>query len=87
MSVVAPQQVVEYLEEKIEKGQFYVIYPVGDVGEEMSRKRMLWSAGDVVQGRKPLSRWRHEDEELTGILGKAQRHAVLVRLHIKSEAS
>lgn len=24
---------------------------------------MLWSAGDAVQGRKPLSRWRDEYKE------------------------
>lgn len=44
--------------------QFYVICPDNDVSEETDRKRMLWSAGDAVEGRPPLSRWRdkYKDE-------------------------
>lgn len=55
-----PEQVVEYLERKMAERKFYVICPDDDVSEETDRKRMLWSAGDVVEGRKPLSRWREE---------------------------
>ncbi|QSZ35901.1 hypothetical protein DSL72_007023 [Monilinia vaccinii-corymbosi] len=53
-------QVVEYLEGKMGEGIFYVICPDGDVTEEMDRKRMAWGAGDLVEGRPPLSRWREE---------------------------
>jgi len=52
------QQVVDYLEGKMGEGKFYVVCPDGDVTEEMDRKRMAWGAGDVVEGREPLSRWR-----------------------------
>lgn len=55
-----PEQVVEFLEQKIAEGKFYVLCPDGDVTESVDRKRMLWSAGDAVEGRKPLSRWREE---------------------------
>ncbi|RAL67235.1 hypothetical protein DID88_008006 [Monilinia fructigena] len=51
-------QVVDYLEGKMVDGTFYVVCPDGDVTEEMDRKRMAWGAGDIVQGRLPLSRWR-----------------------------
>jgi len=54
------QQVVEYLEKKMQEGQFWAICPDNDVTEETDRKRMLWSVGDVVEGRPPLSRWRAE---------------------------
>ncbi|KAF5870353.1 putative short chain dehydrogenase reductase protein [Botrytis fragariae] len=53
-------QVTEYLQEKMGEGKFYIVCPDGDVSEEMDRKRMAWGAGDVVNGRLPLSRWREE---------------------------
>ncbi|KAL2042374.1 hypothetical protein N7G274_004864 [Stereocaulon virgatum] len=54
----APEQVAGYLEEKMGEGVFYVVCPDGDVSSEMDKKRMLWSVGDVVHERPPLSRWR-----------------------------
>ncbi len=59
----SPEQVVDFLEEKMKKGSFYVICPDNDVTEEMDKRRMLWSVGDVVEGRPPLSRWRDEWKE------------------------
>ncbi|TGO59276.1 hypothetical protein BCON_0046g00200 [Botryotinia convoluta] len=56
-------QVTEYLQEKMGEGNFYIVCPDGDVSEEMDRKRMAWGAGDVVNGRLPLSRWREEYKE------------------------
>lgn len=55
-----PEQVVEYLEKKMGEGKFYVICPDNDVDEVTDKKRMLWSVGDLVQGRPPLTRWRDE---------------------------
>ena len=55
-----PQQVAGYLEQKMADGQFYIICPDNDVTEDTDRRRMLWSAGDVVYGRPPLSRWRED---------------------------
>lgn len=55
-----PEQVAEYLGEKMGKDEFYVICPDNDVSEEMDRKRMLWSVGDMVEGRPPMSRWREK---------------------------
>lgn len=45
------------------EGRFYIICPDNDVSEETDRKRMLWSVGDVVEGRPPLTRWREEYKE------------------------
>ncbi|KAH7024106.1 short-chain dehydrogenase/reductase [Ilyonectria destructans] len=55
-----PDQVVEYLEKKMQEGQFWVICPDNDVTEALDRKRMLWTAGDMVEGRPPLTRWRED---------------------------
>ncbi|KAM0501084.1 hypothetical protein ACHAP8_004813 [Fusarium lateritium] len=55
-----PEQVAEYLYEKMGKNEFYIICPDNDVSEETDKKRMTWAAADVVQRRPPLSRWREE---------------------------
>jgi NAD(P)-dependent dehydrogenase (short-subunit alcohol dehydrogenase family) len=55
-----PDQVVDYLERKMAEGKFYILCPDGDVTEKTDKKRMLWSVGDVVEGRPPLTRWRDE---------------------------
>ncbi|CZS97400.1 related to 20beta-hydroxysteroid dehydrogenase [Rhynchosporium agropyri] len=57
------EQVVEFLEKKMQEGKFYVLCPDNDVSEEMDRKRMLWTANDAVMGRPPLTRWREEYKE------------------------
>lgn len=53
-----PEQVAGFLEEKMGEDVFYVICPDNDVSQEKDRKRMLWSVGDAVHQRPPLSRWR-----------------------------
>lgn len=55
-----PEQVADYLEKKMGEGQFWVLCPDNDVSEELDKKRMTWAAGDAVQGRPPLSRWRED---------------------------
>ncbi|TID12893.1 NAD(P)-binding protein [Venturia nashicola] len=56
----APSQVADYLYKKMEQGKFYAICPDNDVTEEMDKKRMLWTQGDIVYERQPVSRWRDE---------------------------
>jgi len=55
-----PDQVVDYLEEKMKEGKFYILCPDNDVTEELDKKRMLWAVGDIVEGRPPLTRWRED---------------------------
>lgn len=55
-----PEQVVDHLEKRMGEGKFYVMCPDNDVSEDTDKKRMLWSVGDIVQGRPPLTRWRDE---------------------------
>jgi NAD(P)-dependent dehydrogenase (short-subunit alcohol dehydrogenase family) len=53
-------QVIDYLLASIEKGKFYILCPDNDVSEALDRKRIAWAAGDLIEGRPPLSRW-HSD--------------------------
>jgi NAD(P)-dependent dehydrogenase (short-subunit alcohol dehydrogenase family) len=55
-----PEQVVDYLIEKMDQGQFYVLCPDNDVSEDTDRRRMYWGVGDMLQGRPPLTRWRED---------------------------
>lgn len=75
----APEQVAEYLYQKMSDGKFYVICPDNDVDWETDRKRMTWTVrlrlsnfssdaniaqmGDIVYERQPQSRWRDEYKE------------------------
>lgn len=56
-------QVAEYMLEKMKDDKFYIICPDGQVTEETDKKRMLWSVGDIIGGRPPLTRWRPEYKE------------------------
>jgi len=59
----SPQQVADYMYQKMGEDKFYIICPDNDVTEDMDKKRMMWSIGDIVNGRPPLSRWRDEFKE------------------------
>ena len=58
-----PRQVADYLEKAMEEKKFYVICPDNDVTEDTDRRRILWGARDLVEGRPPLSRWREDWKE------------------------
>jgi NAD(P)-dependent dehydrogenase (short-subunit alcohol dehydrogenase family) len=55
-----PEQVVDYLVDKLGKGEFYIICPDNDVTENVDARRILWAAGDLANNRPALSRW-HPD--------------------------
>ncbi|KAK6417407.1 hypothetical protein LTR81_009156 [Elasticomyces elasticus] len=59
----APEQVADYLFQKMGEGKFYAICPDNDVEWEEDRKRMMWTMGDIVYERQPQSRWREEYKE------------------------
>ena len=58
-----PDQCAEFLEGKMREGNFYAICPDNDVSEDTDRRRMMWTAGDAIYNRPPLSRWREEFKE------------------------
>jgi NAD(P)-dependent dehydrogenase (short-subunit alcohol dehydrogenase family) len=55
-----PEQVVEFMVEKLAAGDFYIICPDNDVTRDLDNARMIWSAMDITENRPPLSRW-HPD--------------------------
>ena len=53
-------QVVDFLLESLQRGDFYIICPDNDVDRATDNKRMAWAMGDLIENRPPLSRW-HPD--------------------------
>ncbi|KIW37649.1 uncharacterized protein PV06_10289 [Exophiala oligosperma] len=68
-------QVCEYGVKKMAEGKFYIICPDTDVDEALDQARMTWGAGDVVEGRSPLSRWddKYKNEAADWIAKEASR--------------
>jgi NAD(P)-dependent dehydrogenase (short-subunit alcohol dehydrogenase family) len=55
-----PEQTVDFMIERIDAGDFYILCPDNDVPRSLDEKRMLWATGDIVENRPALSRW-HPD--------------------------
>jgi NAD(P)-dependent dehydrogenase (short-subunit alcohol dehydrogenase family) len=55
-----PEQTVDFMIERINAGDFYILCPDNDVPRRLDERRILWAAGDVVENRPALSRW-HPD--------------------------
>jgi len=60
MGAWLPDQVIDFMIAALERGDFYIICPDGEVTTEMDRERIHWAAGDIAENRPPLSRW-HPD--------------------------
>lgn len=55
-----PDQTVDFLFNALEREDFYILCPDGEVDRATDEKRIAWAAGDIVENRPPLSRW-HPD--------------------------
>jgi NAD(P)-dependent dehydrogenase (short-subunit alcohol dehydrogenase family) len=55
-----PDQVVDMLIERMNRGDFYIICPDNEVTTAIDNKRILWGARDITENRPALSRW-HPD--------------------------
>jgi NAD(P)-dependent dehydrogenase (short-subunit alcohol dehydrogenase family) len=55
-----PEQTVDFMIERLEAGDFYILCPDNDVPRRLDERRILWAAGDIVENRPALSRW-HPD--------------------------
>jgi NAD(P)-dependent dehydrogenase (short-subunit alcohol dehydrogenase family) len=55
-----PEQTVDFMIERLEAGDFYILCPDNDVPRSLDERRILWAARDIVENRPPLSRW-HPD--------------------------
>jgi len=54
------EQTVDFMIERLEAGDFYILCPDNDVPRRLDERRILWAAGDIVENRPPLTRW-HPD--------------------------
>jgi len=61
-SAWAPEQVVEFLLERVSAGDFYVLCPDNAVDRQTDERRMRWAMDDIIHNRPALSRW-HPDFE------------------------
>jgi NAD(P)-dependent dehydrogenase (short-subunit alcohol dehydrogenase family) len=55
-----PEETVDFMLERLEAGDFYILCPDNDVARPLDERRILWAAGDIVENRPALSRW-HPD--------------------------
>jgi len=55
-----PEQTIDFMIERLEAGDFYILCPDNDVPRRLDERRILWAAGDIVENRPALSRW-HPD--------------------------
>jgi NAD(P)-dependent dehydrogenase (short-subunit alcohol dehydrogenase family) len=55
-----PEQTIDFMIDRVEAGDFYILCPDNDVPRALDERRILWAAGDIVENRPPLSRW-HPD--------------------------
>jgi NAD(P)-dependent dehydrogenase (short-subunit alcohol dehydrogenase family) len=58
-----PEQTVDFMIRSLDSGDFYILCPDNDVPRSLDERRILWSAGDIVENRPPLSRWHPEYAE------------------------
>jgi hypothetical protein len=54
------EQTVDFMIERLNAGDFYILCPDNDVPRRLDERRILWAAGDIVENRPALSRW-HPD--------------------------
>jgi NAD(P)-dependent dehydrogenase (short-subunit alcohol dehydrogenase family) len=55
-----PEQTVDFMLDKLDAGDFYILCPDNDVPRALDERRILWAVGDIVENRPALSRW-HPD--------------------------
>ena len=58
-----PGQVVDFMIESLGRGDFYILCPDNSVTRAVDERRMQWTAGDIIENRPALSRWRPDHAE------------------------
>ncbi len=59
-SAWTPEQTIDYMLERLEQDDFYILCPDNDVTRQTDERRIAWAAADVIENRPALSRW-HPD--------------------------
>ena len=65
-----PEQTVDFMIERVEAGDFYILCPDNDVPRRLDELRILWAAGDIVENRPALSRWHPDYAEAFAAFAK-----------------
>jgi NAD(P)-dependent dehydrogenase (short-subunit alcohol dehydrogenase family) len=65
-----PEQTVDFMIDRIDTGDFYILCPDNDVPRSLDERRMLWAAGDIIENRPPLSRWHPDYAEAFAAFAK-----------------
>ncbi|KAI0060386.1 NAD-binding protein [Artomyces pyxidatus] len=52
-----PEETVLFMLDRVRSGDFYILVPDNETRREVDQLRILWGAGDIVEGRPALSRW------------------------------
>ena len=65
-----PEQTVDFMLERIDAGDFYILCPDNDVPRALDERRILWAAGDIVENRPALSRWHPDYAEAFAAFAK-----------------
>lgn len=55
-----PEQTIDFMLERLQAGDFYILCPDNEVSRALDERRILWAASDIVENRPALSRW-HPD--------------------------
>jgi NAD(P)-dependent dehydrogenase (short-subunit alcohol dehydrogenase family) len=58
-----PDQVIDFMLESLERGDFYILCPDNEVDRATDERRMSWAIGDIIENRPALSRWHPEYNE------------------------
>jgi len=61
-SAWAPEQVIDFMVERLSAGEFYILCPDNAVDRGTDERRMRWAMDDIILNRPALSRW-HPDFE------------------------
>ncbi len=67
-----PEQTVDFMFERLDAGDFYILCPDNDVPRSLDERRILWAAGDIVENRPPLSRWHPDYAEAFAAFAKGK---------------
>ncbi|KAG6902539.1 hypothetical protein C0995_015357 [Termitomyces sp. Mi166 len=51
------EETVLFMLDRVRLGDFYILVPDNETKREVDQLRIMWSAGDIVEGRPALSRW------------------------------
>jgi NAD(P)-dependent dehydrogenase (short-subunit alcohol dehydrogenase family) len=67
-----PEQTIDFMMERLDAGDFYILCPDNDAPRHLDERRILWAAGDITENRPALSRWHPDYAEAFAAFAKGQ---------------